>query len=510
MNKVWPSLVVFGISAVALFAQNTIDTRAQATDWEEINFEFNQSVLTDGFPSLLRLADLLKQHSDYKVTLTGNADQIGGNQANNALSLRRAEAVSAFLRKYGASQGQIQTKGDGKNNPAIPSMGPNARFVNRRVVVQVTTPDGRQIGDGSMSSAIVEFETYSRAQLGKIDAMTAQLRNLEQQLQSLRGDLATLPGIKQDTTAIRQDTASIKQDTTAIRQDTGNLVARPVPLSEEQTTRIAQAAADYALTQSAIRNQKYSLIGLSGGPTFGGGRNGIYSTSVFAKGFIPFGNGKTPDEHGTHALQVEGEWNYYHRRDERPDGRNEGAFNIGLVNRFNHLQIGTFGQFDYVNLNLYRGGALLGAGVVNIDYVMRGLSIGVFGAKGFRPDANVSTIISGPLPRPAFLRYQDQVGFQSTGVLGRNMELHAAVAFKKRYLTGVRAAADVKLTYWASNNLGLFAQVDENPGLQTSFVPGYRLVFGIQFGSWLRPARYNSTGAVPAYVPAARYEVIPR
>jgi len=26
-------------------------------DWEEINFEFNSSVLVDGFPSLLRLAE---------------------------------------------------------------------------------------------------------------------------------------------------------------------------------------------------------------------------------------------------------------------------------------------------------------------------------------------------------------------------------------------------------------------------------------------------------------------
>ena len=29
-------------------------------DWEEINFEFNSSVLSDGFPSLLRLAELLR------------------------------------------------------------------------------------------------------------------------------------------------------------------------------------------------------------------------------------------------------------------------------------------------------------------------------------------------------------------------------------------------------------------------------------------------------------------
>jgi hypothetical protein len=35
-------------------------------DWEEINFEFNSSVLVDGFPSLLRLAELLQQNPGFK------------------------------------------------------------------------------------------------------------------------------------------------------------------------------------------------------------------------------------------------------------------------------------------------------------------------------------------------------------------------------------------------------------------------------------------------------------
>ena len=45
---------------------------------------------------------------------------------------------------------------------------------NRRVVITVTAPDGTVIGDGSLGSAIEDFITYARGQLGKIDGILAQ------------------------------------------------------------------------------------------------------------------------------------------------------------------------------------------------------------------------------------------------------------------------------------------------------------------------------------------------
>src|SRR3954463_9064783 len=115
MRRLATLLCFFSLLVSSLFAQG-LDTTASKDDWEEINFEFNQAVLTDGFPSLLRLSTLLQEHPDYKVTLTGNADQIGSTRANDALSMRRAQAVAAFLQKYGARANQIETKGEGKRN----------------------------------------------------------------------------------------------------------------------------------------------------------------------------------------------------------------------------------------------------------------------------------------------------------------------------------------------------------------------------------------------------------
>src|ERR1700742_2165294 len=109
-------LIAAGLLSQTLFAQDNAAARARPTDWEEINFETNSAVLVDGFPSLLRLADLLKAHPDYKVTIVGNADQRGSNRTNDALSVRRANIVAQFLEKYGTTAAQVTVRGDGKKN----------------------------------------------------------------------------------------------------------------------------------------------------------------------------------------------------------------------------------------------------------------------------------------------------------------------------------------------------------------------------------------------------------
>src|SRR6185437_12480099 len=88
--------------AVSLLGQG-LETRATKDDWEEINFDYNSSVLVDGFPSLLRLAELLKAHPGYKVQVEGHTDVLGGNAYNDKLGLARANTVRDFLLKYGAA-----------------------------------------------------------------------------------------------------------------------------------------------------------------------------------------------------------------------------------------------------------------------------------------------------------------------------------------------------------------------------------------------------------------------
>src|SRR6266853_6437550 len=84
--------------AASVYAQG-LDTQATKDDWEEINFDYNSSVLVDGFPSLLRLSELLQKNPGYKVKVEGHTDTIGNTAYNEKLGMARASAVRDFLVK---------------------------------------------------------------------------------------------------------------------------------------------------------------------------------------------------------------------------------------------------------------------------------------------------------------------------------------------------------------------------------------------------------------------------
>src|SRR5436305_13103286 len=87
---------------------------------------------------MLRLGDLLSQHRDYRVKVTGHTDYVGSAAYNDKLALARANAVKTFLVKYGANDNQITTAGDGKRAPEVDNRTKEGRFMNRRVVLTVT------------------------------------------------------------------------------------------------------------------------------------------------------------------------------------------------------------------------------------------------------------------------------------------------------------------------------------------------------------------------------------
>src|SRR5579871_3668990 len=118
LRKSASMLMLLMLAAAGLWGQG-LNTPPGVTkdDWEEINFEFNSSVLVDGFPSLLRLAELLQKNPGYHVRLEGHTDNIGGAEANDKLGLARANTVRDFLVKYGARANQIEVGTRGKADP---------------------------------------------------------------------------------------------------------------------------------------------------------------------------------------------------------------------------------------------------------------------------------------------------------------------------------------------------------------------------------------------------------
>src|SRR6266581_8112500 len=114
------SVMAVGLFASTLFAQG-LQTSATKDDWEEINFEFNSSILSDGYPTLLRLSELLQQHRDYRIKVEGHTDYVGSVAYNEKLALARANTVKDFLTKYGAAANQIAVSGQGKRTPEVPN-----------------------------------------------------------------------------------------------------------------------------------------------------------------------------------------------------------------------------------------------------------------------------------------------------------------------------------------------------------------------------------------------------
>ena len=95
--------------------------------------------------ALRTLAQNAASHGNYRISILGYADQRGNPEANERLSLRRAMAVSNFLRQTGSIQpGRVLSPtAMGEGNLAPGDTPPANDDEARRVVVRVVTPKGQ-------------------------------------------------------------------------------------------------------------------------------------------------------------------------------------------------------------------------------------------------------------------------------------------------------------------------------------------------------------------------------
>jgi outer membrane protein OmpA-like peptidoglycan-associated protein len=91
--------------------------------------------------SLRKLADFLKTYPDKFVLIEGHTDNVGSAATNEALSLRRAKAVDAALRRMGVPGGRIDTAGYGEEFPVADNKSNTTRALNRRVEVYIADND---------------------------------------------------------------------------------------------------------------------------------------------------------------------------------------------------------------------------------------------------------------------------------------------------------------------------------------------------------------------------------
>ena len=88
-----------------------------------------------------RLAAFLQRYPDRSAVVEGHTDAVGGDDYNQRLSQRRADAVRAYLLRMGIDPSRVTATGLGESAPVAPNDSAAGRQQNRRVEIIVT--DGR-------------------------------------------------------------------------------------------------------------------------------------------------------------------------------------------------------------------------------------------------------------------------------------------------------------------------------------------------------------------------------
>lgn len=504
-------VTVFAWAAATLSGQG-INTAANPNDWEEINFDYNSSVLVDGFPSLLKLAELLKQNEGYRVRVTGYTDQLGSEQYNQALGLARANAVRDFLLKYGARPNQITAASQGEAAPRVPERPggyrrtDEARFMNRRVVLTVTDAQGNTIGAGGAGDAIramtqappqAPAEQPSCCQevlrrLDQLDDIAKALKDLAEQNAALRKDLDEL---RRNQQAAAQGQQALQQGQQAIESRLNQ--PPPQPPKPPSAAEVASAVQDRLV---ASRPPLFQLLGLNVGSD--AERNPAFSGR--GRFFKPFG-----DHFGVQA-QAE----YYYLR-----GQREGQFDIGLTDRFGkRVQAGLFASFKHVSLTGNQSGGALGQGSFVLDYIFSRGKLGLFATKGFKTQAlinrangrNADGTIQTNIILERYLSVVDQVGLGSTIGLMGNIYAEGNVAYLRSVASSNRAGGSLRLVFPVNDKFALTVEGGVNETLlPVKGTQQGRAAVGFQLGNFLRPKNLLAeTHAVPMEVPRVRYETL--
>ena len=130
-------------------AQQELADLAKQTDrglvmtLSDVLFDTGRATLKPGADrDLDRLATALKHNPNMRVMIEGHTDSVGGDDYNQALSERRAEAVADALRMRGVPEDRYEVRGLGKAFPVASNETQAGRQQNRRVEIVFSDDSG--------------------------------------------------------------------------------------------------------------------------------------------------------------------------------------------------------------------------------------------------------------------------------------------------------------------------------------------------------------------------------
>ena len=106
--------------------------------FDNLNFQSASTQLTpQSTATVNNLAEVLKAYPNARVELAGHTDNTGTADANQTLSLNRANAVKALLVNEGVNADSISTNGYGQTRPVASNDTNEGRELNRRLELNV-------------------------------------------------------------------------------------------------------------------------------------------------------------------------------------------------------------------------------------------------------------------------------------------------------------------------------------------------------------------------------------
>ena len=101
-------------------------------------FDFDKSVLKpEGKAKLDDLVSKVKDINLEVIIAVGHTDSVGSDAYNQKLSVRRSEAVKAYLVSKGIEKNRVYTEGKGEKQPVADNKTKEGRAKNRRVEIEV-------------------------------------------------------------------------------------------------------------------------------------------------------------------------------------------------------------------------------------------------------------------------------------------------------------------------------------------------------------------------------------
>jgi outer membrane protein OmpA-like peptidoglycan-associated protein len=125
--------------------------------------EGSEEVGGRGLRILREKAEWLQRHAKVFVRIEGHADDLGGDDVNSALALRRAEAVRDALVDAGVPATRMHIAAFGRENRISPCSMPSCAAQNRRAILVLTDARGTRLSAAQRPIAAEAANTPAQA-----------------------------------------------------------------------------------------------------------------------------------------------------------------------------------------------------------------------------------------------------------------------------------------------------------------------------------------------------------